>query len=196
MCERKTANTRGKQSTMASIEVEEDSELETPLFRQYHASEMLPSKKLPLHNLLVKQPMSMGAVQTVCGIMIFGLGVTVAVTPTDTLGIVLRVPIVTGILFFISGLLSFLLFKFPVLLPISYTVNIGSLVVAVTGMVLLTFDLFSWKSSNSQYEDYNRVTALILTVTLLEICITAVLLRWLHVEYKGGSVASKNSSGS
>ncbi|KAL4646930.1 hypothetical protein GN956_G10264 [Arapaima gigas] len=182
-------SSRKQQPSMASIEVEEDDDGTEPFFKQYHASEMLPSQKLPLHNLLQKQPMALGAVQVVCGFTSFGLGLILATASVPTYGTLLRVPIVIGILFFISGLLSFLLFKFSVLLPVSYLVNLGSVCMSLVGVVLLTVDLSSM--TFNKHQEVFKVTALIVSVILLALAVTAVLLRWLYVEQRAGSGGSK-----
>ncbi|XP_048881379.1 uncharacterized protein si:ch211-269k10.4 isoform X2 [Brienomyrus brachyistius] len=163
---------------MAASEIVEESEATEPLFKQYKANEVLEIKKPRLHKLLEKQPMSMGAFQTICGITIFGLGIVTATSEEVTLGILLRVPILTGILFFFSGLLSFLLYKFPAFLHVSYVVNVGSFLVAGIGVILLSVDIYFWNSRKGVM----RVQAIILGVTLAEMMVTAVLLYLLHVE--------------
>ncbi|XP_072572058.1 uncharacterized protein [Paramormyrops kingsleyae] len=192
---------------MAASEIVEESEATEPLFKQYKANEVLEIKKPRLHNLLEKQPMSMGAFQTICGITIFGLGIVTATSQVVTLGILLRVAILTGILFFFSGLLSFLLYKFPAFLQVSYVVNIGSFLVAGIGVILLSVDIYFWNSRQGeacwrlqQYSSYSytqesreykecneykgviHVQGIILGVTLVEMIVTAVLLYLLHVE--------------
>ncbi|XP_048881377.1 uncharacterized protein si:ch211-269k10.4 isoform X1 [Brienomyrus brachyistius] len=186
---------------MAASEIVEESEATEPLFKQYKANEVLEIKKPRLHKLLEKQPMSMGAFQTICGITIFGLGIVTATSEEVTLGILLRVPILTGILFFFSGLLSFLLYKFPAFLHVSYVVNVGSFLVAGIGVILLSVDIYFWNSRKVEpcgkypyywnswdrplscnYKGVMRVQAIILGVTLAEMMVTAVLLYLLHVE--------------
>ncbi|KAG7469725.1 hypothetical protein MATL_G00131940 [Megalops atlanticus] len=152
-----------------------------PLIKQYCATDVVPAKMQPLHNLLQKQPAAMGVVQMVSGITIFGLGVVLATTSPLTLATILRVPLLTGLLFFISGVLSALLHKFPRLLPICVAVNIGCLCVAGVGVVLLTIDL---SSGNPNVNHQVKVKALVMCVTVLEVCITAVLLFWMHRELR------------
>ncbi|XP_023680112.1 uncharacterized protein [Paramormyrops kingsleyae] len=189
---------------MAASEIVEESQVTEPLFEQYKANEVLEIKKPRLHNLLETQLMSIGVFQTICGFTIFGLGISRAATmPEVNLEVLLRVPIVTGILFFFSGLLSFLLYKFPAFLLVSYVVNIGSFLVAGIGMILLSIDIyFSYLRQGVvpcwPLEDYANSTALmplmecerlmdymqviVLGITLVVTIITAVLLYLLHVE--------------
>ncbi|XP_072572059.1 uncharacterized protein [Paramormyrops kingsleyae] len=158
---------------MAASEIVEESQVTEPLFEQYKANEVLEIKKPRLHNLLETQLMSIGVFQTICGFTIFGLGISRAATmPEVNLEVLLRVPIVTGILFFFSGLLSFLLYKFPAFLlgvvpcwPLEDYANSTAL------MPLMECE---------RLMDYMQV--IVLGITLVVTIITAVLLYLLHVE--------------
>ncbi|KAG9337772.1 hypothetical protein JZ751_028271 [Albula glossodonta] len=152
-----------------------------PLIRQYQPTELIPAKRLPLHNLLQKQPGAMGVVQIVSGITSFGLGVVLAAKSTLTLTILFRVPILTGLLFFISGMLSSLMHKFSRLLPVCFAVNIGCLCVAGVGILFLIADL-SLQSSQVESRMIGHVKALILCVTVLDVIITGILLFYLRKE--------------
>ncbi|XP_036393746.1 uncharacterized protein si:ch211-269k10.4 [Megalops cyprinoides] len=164
------------------IEQEDDrDEMRKPLIKQYCATDVVPAKMQPLHDLLQKQPAAIGVVQMVSGITIFGLGVVLATTSPLTLAIIFRVPILTGLLFFISGMLSAMLHKFTRLLPICVAVNIGCLCVAGVGVVLLTIDL---ALATPNASPHIKVKVLVMCVTVLEMCITAVLLFWMRRELR------------
>ncbi|XP_035290713.1 uncharacterized protein si:ch211-269k10.4 isoform X1 [Anguilla anguilla] len=169
--------------SMSDITEQEEEETGTrqPLIRQYCATEQIPGKELPLQDLLRKQPMALGVAQLVAGITSFGLGVTLAATSPLTLAVLLRVPILTGLLYIICGLLSALLNRFTRLLPICFVVNIGCLSVAGVGIVLLAIDL----SLLTDSERAVRPTkVLILCVIALMACISALLVFWLHREMR------------
>ncbi|KAJ8288125.1 hypothetical protein COCON_G00007840 [Conger conger] len=173
-------------TSMGDIIQQEEEETGTgePLLWQYCASELVPAKKLPLQNLLQKQPMALGAVQMVAGITSFGLGVTLAATSTLSLAVLFRVPIFTGLLFFICGLLCFLLHRFTRLVPICFAVNIGCLSVAGVGIVLLTIDLSSEDITSYGRPKPGAIKVLILCVTVLNTFISALLVFWLNCEMR------------
>ncbi|KAJ8415832.1 hypothetical protein AAFF_G00403890 [Aldrovandia affinis] len=171
----------------ASIDIIEQEEVEdgarSPIIREYCATELLPEKKLPLHNLLQKQPAAMGVIQIVSGITSFGLGVVLATrTSPLTLTVLFRVPIFTGLLFIILGMLSAVLHKYSRLLPICFAVNIGCLCVGGVGIVLLIIDLGLENIIVQHTEKAVQVKALILCVTVLEMSVAAVLLFYLRKE--------------
>lgn len=114
-----------------------------PLIKYYKATEMIPQAKLPLHGLLRKQPAVLGSLQMVSGSLSVGLGVIFAATHAmnASLFVLFRVPLLTGSLYTIAGLLSTLLFKWPRLLSVCFLVNIGCIAVAFVGGVLICIDL-------------------------------------------------------
>ncbi|KAJ8354378.1 hypothetical protein SKAU_G00219450 [Synaphobranchus kaupii] len=118
----------------------------------------------------------------VAGITSFGLGVTLAATSPLSLAVILRVPILTGLLFFICGLLSSQLNRCSRLLHICFAVNIGCLSVAGVGIVVLTIDLSLEKAIIHHEQKAGQVKVLILCVTVLMAIISAILVSWLHRE--------------
>ncbi|KAJ8004823.1 hypothetical protein DPEC_G00140300 [Dallia pectoralis] len=119
-----------------------------PLIKYYQPTELIPARKGPLHDLLLKQPAVLG--------------------------------------FFIAGLLSNMLFKFPRLLQvigvrpyvnICLLVNIGSIGVAIVGGVLIVVDLALW---DDKAKDHMKLEALVLCVLLEEVIVTAVSSFWIH----------------
>ncbi|XP_034144547.1 uncharacterized protein si:ch211-269k10.4 [Esox lucius] len=150
-----------------------------PLIKYYQPTELMPPRKGPLHDLLLKQPAVLGSLQMVSGLLSVGLGFLFATThePTHSLLTLLRVAPVTGILFFIAGLLSNLLFKYPGLLPVCLLVNIGSMVGAFIGGVLIVVDLAFW---NPAVEAHLKLEILVLCVLLEEVAASAILSFWIH----------------
>ncbi|XP_062322779.1 B-lymphocyte antigen CD20 [Osmerus eperlanus] len=151
-----------------------------PVIQHYKPTKLVPCAKGPLHDLLQKQPAVLGSLQLINGLMSFGVGVLFAVTQgvTHTLLALFRVPLLTGSLFFISGLLSNLLFKFPRLLPVCMFANTGSITVAAVGCVLICIDFFV---SAFQVE-YRKMEVLMLCVLVMEMIISTVLTKWMYVE--------------
>ncbi|KAL0985466.1 hypothetical protein UPYG_G00157240 [Umbra pygmaea] len=149
------------------------------LIRCYQPTELVPPRKGPLHDLLLKQPAVFGSIQMVNGLLSVGLGFLFAVTqdPPRSIFTLLRVAPLTGILFFIAGLLSNLLFKYPRLLLACLFVNIGCMVVAVIGAALIVADLALWKTEDEQYF---KLEVLMLCLLLAEVSASAFLSFWIH----------------
>ncbi|XP_038125389.1 uncharacterized protein si:ch211-269k10.4 [Cyprinodon tularosa] len=154
------------------------------LIRYYQASEMLPEKKGELHNLLQKQPAVLGSLQLMSGILSVAMGILCAATHDihDTYFILFRVPLLTGILFVIVGLISNLLFKYPLLLNVSFAVNLGCIVVALFGAILTSVDLAQWQLGD---DPFFKIEVLGLCVLGLEVLLSVVLCYWLFKEKKG-----------
>ncbi|XP_051575435.1 uncharacterized protein si:ch211-269k10.4 [Myxocyprinus asiaticus] len=152
---------------------------ESPLIKYYRASEPLPGVVPVLHSFLRKGPATWAAVQASSGILSFGIGVVFAVSFEiyNFVLTLLRVPIITGVLFVFTGILSNLLYKHPELLQACYIANIGCLVVSVIGAILLSVDLHPGQNT-IQY----KMEVLVLCVTLMDIIIAAVLIFWIHKE--------------
>ncbi|XP_046900172.1 B-lymphocyte antigen CD20 isoform X2 [Hypomesus transpacificus] len=156
-----------------------------PVIQHYKPTKLVPCSKGPLHDLLQKQPAVLGSLQLINGLMSFGVGVLFAVTQgvTQSLLALFRVPLLTGSLFLISGLLSNLLFKFPRLLPVCMFANIGSLTVAAVGCVLICTDFFV----SALQGEFLKMEVLMLCVLVMEIIISAVLTKWIYVEQRSHS---------
>ncbi|XP_041726738.1 uncharacterized protein si:ch211-269k10.4 [Coregonus clupeaformis] len=151
------------------------------LIKYYQAAELMPAPKGPLHDLLLKQPAVLGSLQMMCGLLSVAVGVVFAATREASLSLLtmFRVAPFTGLLFFIAGLLSNLLFKFPRLLPVCLCVNIGCMVVAVVGGLLICVDLAitSW---NPNVDHHLKLEMLMLCVLVLEVTLSAVLSFWIR----------------
>ncbi|XP_039974613.1 uncharacterized protein si:ch211-269k10.4 isoform X2 [Xiphias gladius] len=150
------------------------SEGELPLVYCYQAAELMPDDKGPLHDLLQKQPAVLGSVQMVSGFLTVGVGILFAVTQemTQSLFTLFRVSHLTGALFIIAGVVSNLLFKYPGLLPLSFRVNCGCIIVAVAAICLISVDLAHWIP---EHEKYLKMEVLALCVLGLEVSLSGVL---------------------
>ncbi|XP_067303982.1 uncharacterized protein si:ch211-269k10.4 [Pseudorasbora parva] len=152
---------------------------EGPLIKYYRASEALPGTVPALHGLLKKGPATCAAVQTSSGILSFGVGVVFAASfgIDNNLLTLFRVPIVTGIMFVVAGILSNLLYKSPGLLQTCFVANIVCLAVSGLGVILLAIDLHP-AADEIQY----KMEVLVLCVTLMDMLIAAVLIYWFYRE--------------
>ncbi|XP_050931913.1 uncharacterized protein si:ch211-269k10.4 [Lates calcarifer] len=159
---------------------------EQPVVRHYQATELIPEDKGPLHDLLKKQPAVLGSLQMVSGFLSVGVGILFAVTQTmdQSLFTLFRVSHMTGALFIIAGIVSNLLFRYPVLLPLSFAVNCGCIIVAVIAALLISIDLAYW---NYQNEPYLRMEVLALCVLGLEVFLSAILCFWFSKEKRAKS---------
>ncbi|KAL7392737.1 hypothetical protein ABVT39_000939 [Epinephelus coioides] len=156
------------------------------LVRHYQALELVPDVKGPLHDLLQKQPAVLGSLQMVSGLFSFAVGILFAVTQemTQSLFTLFRVSLLSGALYIIAGCVSNLLFRYPELLPISFGVNCGCIVVAVVSSCLISVDLVDWSPENDQHL---RMEVLELCVLGLEIFLSAVLCFWFAKERRAKS---------
>ncbi|KAA0702610.1 hypothetical protein E1301_Tti011304 [Triplophysa tibetana] len=145
-----------------------------PLVKYYRASEPLPGIKPVLHNFLKKGPASCAAVLASSGILSVGIGVVFAASfdMQFFLLTLFRVPIVTGILFIFTGILTNVLYCHPELLNTCFFANIGCLIVSAVGVILLSIDLAKHKSNEIQY----KMEFMVLCVTLMDMIIAAVLI--------------------
>ncbi|XP_056300538.1 uncharacterized protein si:ch211-269k10.4 [Pseudoliparis swirei] len=159
---------------------------EPPMIWHYQASELMPDHKGPLHDLLQKQPAVLGSLQVVSGLLSVGVGICFAVTQEMQQSFVtlFRLSHLTGVLCIIAGVVSNLLFKYPVLLPVSLVVNGGCIVVAVVSACLISVDLAYWSSDNDQV---CRMEVLELCVLGLEVFLSAILCFWFLKEKHGKS---------
>lgn len=144
--------------------------------QQYQATELLPSSKPLLHDLLRKQPAVLGSVQVVSGLLSVGIGIIFAVSQSigASLFSLFRVSQLTGMLFIIAGIVSNMLFKYPELLSVSLMVNCGCLCVAFLTTPLIIVDLVKW----DPYDAYLKMEMLELCILLLETSLSAVLCFW------------------
>ncbi|KAK2844486.1 hypothetical protein Q5P01_011145 [Channa striata] len=154
---------------------------EQPMMRYYQASELMPDERGPLHDLLQKQPAVLGSLQMVSGILSVGVGIIFAVSQgmDDSLFTMFRVSHLTGALFIVAGFVSNLLFKYPELLPVSFGINCGCMVVAAVAACLIGVDLAHWNTEN---DHYLRMEVLELCVLGLEVFLSAVLCFWFSKE--------------
>ncbi|XP_040900419.1 uncharacterized protein si:ch211-269k10.4 [Toxotes jaculatrix] len=152
-----------------------------PVVQCYQATELVPDRKGPLHDLLQKQPAVLGSLQVASGLFSVGVGLLFAVTQemTHSLFTLFRISHLTGVLFIIAGVVSNLLFRFPGLLPVSLRVNCGCIIVAVVAVCLISVDLSQWSSAN---EDFLKMEVLVLCVLGLEASLSAVLCFWFSRE--------------
>lgn len=159
---------------------------EPPMVRHYQATEFMPDKKGPLHDLLRKQPAVLGSLQVVSGLLSVGVGLIFAVTQdmVESLFTMFRVSLLTGALFIIAGIVSNLLFKYPGLLPVSLMVNCGCIIVAVVAACLISVDLAHWNPQNDQYLKMELLT---LCVLGLEVLLSAILCFWFAKEKRAKS---------
>ncbi|XP_037533134.1 uncharacterized protein si:ch211-269k10.4 [Nematolebias whitei] len=121
------------------------------------------------------------SLQVVSGLLSVGVGLLFAVTQNmqESLFTMFRVSHLTGGLFIIAGLLSNLLFKYPVLLTVSFAVNCGCIVVSVIGAALIGVDLAHWTQQN---KEPLKLEVLQLCVLVLEVVLSAVLCFWFFKE--------------
>ncbi|XP_051262787.1 uncharacterized protein si:ch211-269k10.4 isoform X2 [Dicentrarchus labrax] len=154
--------------------------------QQYQASEFVPEKEGPLHNLLQKQPAVLGSLQMVSGLLSVGVGLVFAVTQNmgESFFTLFRVSLLTGALFIIAGIVSNLLFKCPRLLPVSIMVNCGSIIMAVIACCLISVDLSYWNPENDQHM---KMELLVLFVLVLEVLLSATLCFWFFKEKRAKS---------
>ncbi|KAK9513698.1 hypothetical protein VZT92_027211 [Zoarces viviparus] len=154
---------------------------EPPMMQHYMALELMPDYKGPLHDLLQKQPAVLGSLQMVSGVLSVGVGILFAVTQEmqQSLFTLFRLSHLTGTLFFIAGVVSNLLFKYPELLPVSLMVNYGCIIVAVVSACLISVDLAHWSPENDQHL---RIEMLELCVLGLEVFLSAILCFWFSKE--------------
>ncbi|XP_062841235.1 uncharacterized protein si:ch211-269k10.4 [Trichomycterus rosablanca] len=112
-----------------------------PIIKYYQATELIPSPKPPLHQLLKKEPAAWAFVQISSGVLNVGLGVVFAVVfPIENLLLTLfRVPIVTGLLFLMAGLMSTLLHRRPGLLQVEILILCVTLLDMIISGVLILF---------------------------------------------------------
>ncbi|XP_034410134.1 uncharacterized protein si:ch211-269k10.4 [Cyclopterus lumpus] len=150
---------------------------EPPMMQHYQALEVMPERKGPLHDLLQKQPAVLGSLQVVSGLFSVGVGILFAVTQEmqQSFLTLFRLSHLTGALFIIAGVVSNLLFKYPVLLPVSLVVNSGCIVIAAFSACLISVDLAHWSSENEQHL---RMEVLELCVLGLEVSLSAILCFW------------------
>ncbi|KAM6936495.1 uncharacterized protein PEZ65_006589 isoform 1-T2 [Lycodopsis pacificus] len=162
---------------------------EPPTMLHYKASELMPDYKGPLHDLLQKQPAVLGSLQMVSGVLSVGVGILFAVTQEmqQSLFTLFRLSHLTGALFFIAGVVSNLLFKYPELLPVSLMVNCGCIIVAVVSACLISVDLAYWSPENDQHL---RIEVLELCVLGLEVFLSAILCFWFSKEKRTKSPRS------
>lgn len=160
---------------------------EPPVIRQYQATEIIPDNKGPLHDLLQKQPAVLGSLQVMSGLFSVGVGIIFAATQEieQSLFTLFRVSHLTGTLFIGAGVVSNLLFKYPMLLPVSLIVNFCSIIVAAIAACLIVFDLAQWTPSNGQQW---RMELLELCVLMLEVLLSAVLCFWFFKEKRAKSL--------
>ncbi|XP_055067588.2 uncharacterized protein [Misgurnus anguillicaudatus] len=152
-----------------------------PLVKHYRASEPLPGVVPVLHSFLQKGPASWAAVQASSGILSFCIGAVFAASFNigQFLLTLFRVPILTGILFMFTGILSNLLYKHPDLLQTCFCANIGCLFFSAIGVILLSVDL-----TNSQNPIQFKMEVLVLCVTLMDLIIASLLIFFIYKEKK------------
>ncbi|RXN27535.1 B-lymphocyte antigen CD20 [Labeo rohita] len=152
---------------------------EGPLIKYYRASEVLPGPVPALNKLLMKGPATCAAIQASSGILSFGIGVVFAASFVIEWNLLtlLRVPIITGIMFVFAGILSNLLYRHPELLQTCFVANIVCLVVSVIGVILLIVDLQPGGNTIQ-----NKMEVLVLCVTLMDMIIASVLIYWFYRE--------------
>lgn len=136
-------------------------------------------KKNCLNEILNVLHVHLQAIQSSSGILSFGIGVVFAASFGININFLtlLRVPIITGIMFVFAGILSNLLYKHPELLQTCFIANILCLVVSGIGTILLIVDLHSGVNTIQ-----NKMEVLALCVTLMDMIIAAVLIYWFYRE--------------
>lgn len=156
------------------------------LIQYYQATEIIPDKQGPLHNLLQKQPAVLGSLQMMSGVFSVGVGILFAATQEmkQSLFTLFRVSHLTGILFIIAGVVSNLLFKYPGLLHLSLNINCGCIIVAAIAACMITVDLADWNPNN---EHHLKIEVMELCVLLLEVVLSAILCFWFSKEKRAKS---------
>ncbi|XP_056237728.1 uncharacterized protein si:ch211-269k10.4 [Seriola aureovittata] len=159
---------------------------ELPVLQHYQATELIPEEKGPLHDLMQKQPAVLGSLQMLSGFLSVGVGILFALTQgmNESLFTLFRVSHLTGALFFIAGVVSTLLLKYPALVPLSFRVNCGCIAVSVAAACLISVDLANW---NPEKEAHLRMEVLALCVLGLEVFLSAVLCFWFSKEKRAKS---------
>ncbi|KAK3541352.1 hypothetical protein QTP86_023085 [Hemibagrus guttatus] len=154
---------------------------EGPLIKHYRVAELIPAPELPLHQLLKKEPAIWAGMQISSGVFSIGLGIVFAVSLEidDLLLTLFRVPIISGILFLVSGFFSIMLYRNPGLLQMCFHSNVLCLFTAVIGFVLLCVDL-----SKGTLLDWipHQVELLVLCVTLSDMIISTILIFLINAE--------------
>nr|XP_009291006.1 uncharacterized protein si:ch211-269k10.4 isoform X1 [Danio rerio] len=181
---------------------------QNPLIKYYRASEVMPAPVPALNTLLRKGPATCAAIQASSGILSLGIGVVFAASWDIGFNLLtlFRIPIVTGVMFVVAGILSNLLYKHPELLHVSvciytcvfpiniqhpekyssffpqtcFIANILCLCVSAIGAILLIVDL---QPGGNQIQQ--KMEVLILCVTLMDIIIAGVLIFWFYREKRG-----------
>ncbi|XP_068999042.1 uncharacterized protein [Embiotoca jacksoni] len=148
-----------------------------PMIQYYQATEMMPDNRKPLHDLLQKHPAVLGSLQIVSGLFSVGVGILFSVTQKmeNSFFTLFRVSQMTGTPLIIAGLLSNLLFKYPALLPVSFAVNCGFIIVAVAGACLISVDLADWNEVNDQHL---RMEVMELCLLGFEVFLSVILCFW------------------
>ncbi|XP_044214379.1 uncharacterized protein si:ch211-269k10.4 isoform X3 [Thunnus albacares] len=151
------------------------------LIQYYQATEIIPDKQGPLHNLLQKQPAVLGSLQMMSGVFSVGVGILFAATQgmDQSLFTLFRVSHLTGILFIVAGVVSNLLFKYPGLLHLSLNINCGCIIVAAIAAYMITVDLADWNPDN---EHHLKMEVMELCMLLLEVVLSAILCFWFSKE--------------
>ncbi|XP_057689824.1 uncharacterized protein si:ch211-269k10.4 [Corythoichthys intestinalis] len=116
----------------------------------------------------------LGSLQVVGGLLSVGIGLTFAVNlAMDQLLVMLfRVSHFTGILFIVAGVVSFMLVRYPGLLPVSLVINRGCIVIGLVAVSLTVVDFSQGKYKDDQNFKIHVLELcmlglqLILTVTL------------------------------
>ncbi|XP_054477284.1 uncharacterized protein si:ch211-269k10.4 [Anoplopoma fimbria] len=159
---------------------------ESLMMRHYQATELMPDKEGPLHDLLQKQPAVLGSLQLVSGLLSVAVGILFAVTQDmqQSLFTLFRLSQLTGALFIIAGIISNLLFKYPRLLPVSLMVNCGCIIVAGVSACLITVDLAHWSQENDQHL---KLEVLELCVLAIEVLLSVILCFWIYKEKRAKS---------
>ncbi|NP_001373326.1 uncharacterized protein LOC100150242 [Danio rerio] len=155
---------------------------QNPLIKYYRASEVMPAPVPALNTLLRKGPATCAAIQASSGILSLGIGVVFAASWDIGFNLLtlFRIPIVTGVMFVVAGILSNLLYKHPELLHTCFIANILCLCVSAIGAILLIVDL---QPGGNQIQQ--KMEVLILCVTLMDIIIAGVLIFWFYREKRG-----------
>ncbi|KAK6471567.1 membrane-spanning 4-domains subfamily A member 8-like isoform X1 [Huso huso] len=156
---------------------EEDSE---NILKRYEPACLVPKKPATLGKFLKVEPTALGAAQIVIGLITIGLGIVLAMSPPSLI-IIIKLPFLTGFLFLVCGSLSAAVEKYPKILWVCLKMSLGSSLSAGIGIVLYSVDLSFWNSYSNK-DQLSFMTAgikgLLLSLTVLEICITLPLIIW------------------
>lgn len=157
------------------------------LIRHYKATEIIPDNKGPLHDLLQKQPAVLGSLQVMSGLFSVGIGIIFAATQEigKSLFTLFRVSHLTGTLFIAAGVVTNLLFKYPMLLPVSLMINFGCFIVAVVAAFLIVIDLARFIPES---DEHWKMELLELCVLMLEVLLSAVLCILFYKEKRAKSL--------